>query len=354
MAVTVKSGKHETVPFRVVKDGDRFRGQWVCRVTQPPWNTPVESDTKYFMVCGRWYKSEKSAVDGAKREIAKLVAAHGKPDMKGWPRFPKFSTRRTRNPDHRCAAPGELSSEERGELPAKAFALPKQRKYPLYSLDAKGELVPDPSHASNAKARATQQYNAGKLSKSRRDAIHRKANKVLEHCRRDNPDDFGNDWPELKRAPAAIDGHDTAELGKALEVEAGGLRLQFAKRPHMYWDPRTSTLMWFQGGERSRARNPADVDAKAAKAFEDFMGRDVEREFQHTMPRMPNGVWRKVGRADRFDYWSDKFDEPPPRREYTHGITSAVNLYRGGGPKPPWIWMLRGGKLRITRRGIEG
>lgn len=268
----------------------------------------------------------------------------------GWT-WPDYSTRKKRNPDHRCALPGKLDTEERDELPDRAFALPKKRKYPLFSLQG-GKLVPDPSHAKNAKARATQQYNAGKLSARQRDAIHRKANKVIAECRRDNPSDFAADWKVLDRAPAGLDGADVAELGRALELEAAGLRMRFTGRPGWYWEPRSRSVIVFQGGRRGNARKADDVDAKTERAFEAFMGRGVESQHSHTMPPIQGGVWRRApGFAARFDYWSDKFDED---EEYTHGFTSRVRLYRGGGASPPWIWVLRGGRLRVTRRGIEG
>ena len=49
------------------------------------------------------------------------------------------------------------------------FGEPKQRKYPM----------PDKAHAANAKARATQQVNAGNLSPSAKAEIDAKANRVL-------------------------------------------------------------------------------------------------------------------------------------------------------------------------------
>ncbi|HEX6786719.1 MAG TPA: hypothetical protein VF076_05955, partial [Acidimicrobiales bacterium] len=60
---------------------------------------------------------------------------------------------------------GELSAAYRRQLPKKKFAQPGQRKYPIH----------DRSHAANAKARATQQYRKGRLSRSQRDAIHARA-----------------------------------------------------------------------------------------------------------------------------------------------------------------------------------
>jgi hypothetical protein len=55
-------------------------------------------------------------------------------------------------------------------MPAATFGLPAQRKYPM----------PDPSHAANAKARATQQFNRGNLSAGQKAAIFAKANRKLK------------------------------------------------------------------------------------------------------------------------------------------------------------------------------
>lgn len=63
----------------------------------------------------------------------------------------------------------KLKATERNAMPAKKFALPAERKYP----------VPDKSHAANAKARATQQEDAGNISSSTKAKIDAAANKVL-------------------------------------------------------------------------------------------------------------------------------------------------------------------------------
>ena len=62
----------------------------------------------------------------------------------------------------------KLTSAKRKKLPKKDFAGPGD-SYP----------VPDKSHAANAKARATQMEEAGKLSPSAKAKIDAKANKVL-------------------------------------------------------------------------------------------------------------------------------------------------------------------------------
>lgn len=62
----------------------------------------------------------------------------------------------------------KLTSKGRNKLPDSKFAGP-DRSYP----------VPDKSHAANAKARATQAVNAGRMSKSEEAKIDAKANRVL-------------------------------------------------------------------------------------------------------------------------------------------------------------------------------
>lgn len=66
-------------------------------------------------------------------------------------------------------ATGELNAAKRNKIPSSKFGLPGSRKYPM----------PDKSHAANAKARATQMVNKGKLSASSAAQIRRKANRIL-------------------------------------------------------------------------------------------------------------------------------------------------------------------------------
>lgn len=67
----------------------------------------------------------------------------------------------------------KLRAKKRRNLKKGQFGLPGPRRYP----------IPDKSHASNAKARSTQQYRKGKLSKSSKDKIHAKANRILKRGR---------------------------------------------------------------------------------------------------------------------------------------------------------------------------
>ena len=64
----------------------------------------------------------------------------------------------------------ELSTKKRDNLPKSEFGLPEERKYPM----------PDKSHAANAKARASQQLDDGNLTKTEKEKIDRKADKILD------------------------------------------------------------------------------------------------------------------------------------------------------------------------------
>lgn len=63
----------------------------------------------------------------------------------------------------------KLPTKTRNKLPKSEFGMPASRKYPM----------PDKAHAANAKARATQEVNKGKLSPSSAAKIKAKANKIL-------------------------------------------------------------------------------------------------------------------------------------------------------------------------------
>jgi hypothetical protein len=64
----------------------------------------------------------------------------------------------------------KLNAARRRKLPAKVFAEPNKRAYP----------VEDKAHARNAKARASQAANAGRMSKAEERKIDKKADAVLK------------------------------------------------------------------------------------------------------------------------------------------------------------------------------
>jgi len=64
----------------------------------------------------------------------------------------------------------ELKAKARNKLPAKDFAEPAKRAYP----------IEDKAHAANAKARASQAVKAGRMSKAEESKIDKKATAVLK------------------------------------------------------------------------------------------------------------------------------------------------------------------------------
>lgn len=66
-----------------------------------------------------------------------------------------------------------LTSRRRKALPSSEFGEPGRRAYPM----------PDRAHAANAKARATQAVDAGRMSASAKAKIDAKANRVLGEYR---------------------------------------------------------------------------------------------------------------------------------------------------------------------------
>jgi hypothetical protein len=63
----------------------------------------------------------------------------------------------------------ELDADKRKKIPDSKFGLPEKRAYP----------IEDKAHARNAKARASQQQNAGRLTKAEEAKIDRRADAVL-------------------------------------------------------------------------------------------------------------------------------------------------------------------------------
>ena len=74
----------------------------------------------------------------------------------------------------------ELDAEKREDLPAKDVGLPEKARSKQDKRDSGNYPMPDEAHARNAKARASQQHEAGNLTKDELDRIDRKADKILD------------------------------------------------------------------------------------------------------------------------------------------------------------------------------
>lgn len=153
----------------------------------------------------------------------------------------------------------------------------------------------------------------------------------------------------LKRPPVGQK-HSVAVLGSVLEVEVGGVVYRWPKGEcRLLWSPRNRALLWFEGNGQP-IEVPEDADIQAAQnAYERFRDQDARKVYSKEYP--VKGQWRSFGRADRIDYYSTKWGD---NASYTHKLGRRVVLYRQGSAKGPWLYVLRGGNLRCTARGLVG
>ncbi len=147
-----------------------------------------------------------------------------------------------------CKPSGPLSAAERDALPSSAFGLPGKRAYP----------IPNLSHARNAKARASQMYNAGRLTARERDKINRRADAVIESC------DANGD-------PPASGGRLWAYVGLGAGVLAIG---GFAAWWFFFRTPKPGTKTPGAPGE-APASPPAPPDGYETTSCEIYRGRTL-------------------------------------------------------------------------------
>ena len=113
----------------------------------------------------------------------------------------------------------KLTTKTRKSLFAKDFALPG-RRYP----------IEDKAHAANAKARATQEFEAGKLSADDRAKIDVKADAVLG--RKDRCVCLGRwPWTPCARATSTVDSPGTSQNKKVLKRSGFKTLNYLAPRP---------------------------------------------------------------------------------------------------------------------------
>lgn len=149
---------------------------------------------------------------------------------------------------------------------------------------------------------------------------------------------------------------ELAELGKFLdsvvELDDGDGVIRIGT-PVLCWSAKGSALVVFAGYKLPALRAAAELPAIPARVVETWtQGREATRERQAEL-ELPAGRWRDLGPARSIGYRSDKFHARGQLVDYDHKFTTAVRAYQlGGGSRCVFAW--RGGRLRITRRGIEG
>lgn len=297
----------------------------------------------------------------------------------------------TKNPDKCAARYGELSTKTRKRLKSSTFGLPEKRAYPM----------PDVSHARNAKSRASTEYERGNLTESEYRKIQRKANRIIRECGGD-PERVKNRpkrWKKtkkrtgprtppttksrsrasasstrksnatrapslngrkLQRSPVALANLQNAtELGHVLEVGTGDklIRWDERKKPALLYNPKSKTLFWFYGPRiKETPRQKTNQVGPAARTYGKWTANRRGAEFEREA-EIPDSVFRNVerlGNATMLAYRSDKFASRGNPSDYEHKFGKNVSLYKFGGSRPPWVFVVRGGRMTVTPRGIVG
>lgn len=74
----------------------------------------------------------------------------------------------------------DLTAKQRAATKTKDFGLPEKARTAGQKKESGNYPMPDKAHARNAKARAEQQYEKGKLTKDELERIDRKADRKLK------------------------------------------------------------------------------------------------------------------------------------------------------------------------------
>lgn len=158
------------------------------------------------------------------------------------------------------------------------------------------------------------------------------------------------------KPPTSAELAELAELGTVLEfvVELGG-----GKRRVWRWTrgaprlvaPDTRTILIVAGARRLGA---APMAERPAQIRETWTGKAAQRAYRLSLPDV-GGRWRKIGRAVRLDYRSNKWTGGRSTVDYTHDHGPGVQVWaRGDIDAGAGFLCARGGRLRITARGIVG
>ena len=151
----------------------------------------------------------------------------------------------------------------------------------------------------------------------------------------------------LRQAPIGLEGAELAELGSVLELETDTATIRWPRgRAVLGWSPRHKALVVLEGAKRKR--NASEPRGRARAAFERWARRGAKHGDE--LELAPRGSWRRLGALRRIDYHSDKWGR---KAEYTHPTGRGVTLYmRGSWDAPPRVWVIKGGRLTVSERGI--
>lgn len=161
----------------------------------------------------------------------------------------------------------------------------------------------------------------------------------------------------VKRAPLRVRQlRAVSEHGRVVALvveEHDGVTRRYAfkgKLPLLLWSEKYKALLWWEDA-RDPPREPAEEwltgpCGKVARAWERFHGitADKVRHVKRSEPAPSS--WRRLGHAVSILYRNPERWGPD---DADHGFGPRVLVYRAGR-----LWVVRGGRLRLTSHGIEG
>jgi hypothetical protein len=137
----------------------------------------------------------------------------------------------------------------------------------------------------------------------------------------------------------------------AVELPDGQVELHTwsAQRPLLLWSPRQRALVFVHGLAVPRARAGAPRTDGAAQTYERFHGEEAET---HRELELPAVELKDIGRAAHIAYKNRRWGGVEGRVAQ-HDFGRSVRAYLGtrGNLK---VYVVAGGRLRMTARGIEG
>lgn len=198
-------------------------------------------------------------------------------------------------------------------------------------------------------------YSQERAAKQAWGAVKRSYRKVRGRWVRKNPEPRDSSLPTraIGRPPANLHDAELADLKGHVDriVLDNGRELRWGPgEAKAYWHPESQSLVAFHGSDRPSTRAGNQGGARAVDAFERWTGRRARRG--GTMNVAVPERWVKVARSTVLDYFSTKWPGKGPR--YTHDTTTRPTVYRMGGARPPWVWLVRGRGFNLTRNGLIG
>lgn len=190
----------------------------------------------------------------------------------------------------------------------------------------------------------TGEFETEHKTKAEAEAAIKKRLKALEAPRKKNPTKKRRGF----KPPA-----EAVNCGNTVDVMlADGQLYSWSPRPVLNWAKMNGkdVLYWVDGEKPSRRRRDVeDVGEKTLAKAGRWLHRKADGYREISVPEAP---LERVGVAEFIGYRSNKF-RGRTMKTYQHDFTSSPVLYRGrAGAKS--VFVLRGGRLRVTSQGIEG